>query len=130
MIYSYAYRSTPTVAGDAFEANLANILDHSRWWNSENDVTGALLAWEGGFVQILEGSQATIAVLIDNLRCDCRHRSMQSLLTEFRSERRFSRWAMARVPASASDLQLDELSFSGSDRVQPLIERMAELAEA
>lgn len=129
MIYSYAYRSTPTATGNRFEANLADILDHARRWNGEHDITGALLASESGFVQILEGTQEAVGVLIRNLRRDVRHQAMQSLLTEFRSQRRFSQWAMAQVPTSAWETGLDELSFSGSDRVQPLIERIAELAE-
>ena len=75
----------------------AEIVGASQARNGRDDLTGALLAHQGWFVQALEGSATRLTRLLVMIGQDKRHTDMQ--LIEFGpiESRRFEGWAMEHV---------------------------------
>ena len=73
---------------------VSDILEEAMRNNPLNNITGALAFTETRFVQILEGSQSSLDVLLLKLMLDVRHTDMKVLVREQVTERAFSDWAM------------------------------------
>jgi FAD-dependent sensor of blue light len=96
-----AYISKSLLAGDPREReHIADILMSSRRNNKEAQVTGALLATDASFAQVLEGEPAAVQEAYERISRDPRHRDVVLLLTERVSERQFPDWAMAYIGPS------------------------------
>jgi Sensors of blue-light using FAD len=66
--------------------------------NARHGVTGALLCYDGRFVQVLEGPAAVVQAVYERIRADTRHRDLRLLIQGPTSERLFGQWSMRRVP--------------------------------
>ena len=123
LLYVSRVSDTETVLIDT---DIDSIVEISQRNNSALAVTGLLLAHAGYFIQVLEGSHATISALVGRIALDPRHTDLKVLATAPISQRAFGRWAMraGRPPAETAVAGFDPyamdpkalmalLSFSG-----------------
>lgn len=73
---------------------LDRILASARRLNEQNGITGFLLATDGAFAQVLEGSEAIVAETYGRIVIDPRHTALRLLAQESIVERSFAGWAM------------------------------------
>jgi hypothetical protein len=98
-----AYISRSRLAGDPREReHIADILMSSRRNNVEAQVTGALLATDECFAQVLEGEQEAVEETYGRITRDPRHHDIVLLLTEPIVARQFPDWSMAYIGPSQS----------------------------
>ena len=78
---------------------VASILEDSRKHNLERGITGILCTYSPGnvFLQVLEGSRATVNALYATIVRDPRHRDVTILDYAEIAERRFAGWRMGGV---------------------------------
>jgi hypothetical protein len=114
------YQSTSTSAQAAEDA--PDILRGARPFNGINGITGLLLAAGTRFFQVLEGPDESVAVAMERIVADPRHRDIE-VLSDLPAERRsFPDWAMAYRDEGHPKGMLEE-------RLGQLLSRMpAELA--
>ena len=100
-IYHVLYRSQATPAPT--EADLQALLEWSRFYNAQHQITGLLLYSDGCFVQLLEGPKATVRALYARIQQDARHTQVVTLSDGPGPQRWFTDWYMAfgRVAAPA-----------------------------
>jgi len=92
-LHSLVYVSA---AVDSFSDDaLQELLTRARRKNAQLDVTGLLLYSDGNFMQYLEGSQATVGTLFEEICRDPRHHRVITLVDEPVARREFGDWAMA-----------------------------------
>ena len=65
--------------------------------NRDRDVTGALVTVGSRFLQVLEGSPATLDSLLEVIRADDRHEGLVVVYEETTGARRFAAWRMALI---------------------------------
>ncbi len=87
------------------EADLADILEHSRRNNGGRGVTGILLYEAGSFFQVLEGPGPAVRALYAKIRTDRRHERVVKLVDQRIDERTFGPWTMGAAELSCADLE-------------------------
>ncbi|NBW09540.1 MAG: BLUF domain-containing protein [Caulobacteraceae bacterium] len=90
------YRSTATGSTTSL-LNLVAILGESQRNNDRDELTGALAAHGGRYVQVVEGAATTLDGLLRRLEQDPRHKDIKLLERENIATREFGRWAMANA---------------------------------
>lgn len=97
------YISASLLADDPNERRqIADILLNSRRNNEESKVTGALLATDHNFSQVLEAERDSVEATYERIARDPRHKDIVLILYESIQVRRFPDWAMARIEPSQS----------------------------
>jgi hypothetical protein len=97
------YISASLLADDPSERRqVADILLTSRRSNEESGVTGALLATDRNFSQVLEGEREAVEATYGRIVRDPRHKDIVLILYESIEVRRFPDWAMAYIGPSQS----------------------------
>jgi len=81
-------------------AHVAEIVAAAQRRNLALGVTGALIAVDGLFGQILEGPEAAVNQLVVAILKDGRHSDVRIVEIIAIAERRFANWGMTYVPAS------------------------------
>ena len=71
-----------------------SILETSQKRNSDQDVTGVLLATKRHFLQVLEGSFEDVNLVFSRIVADSRHEGMQMISFTCTENRIFTNWAM------------------------------------
>lgn len=89
------YISRVTFPADELARHVQEILHVSRANNPRDGVTGALLAGESGFAQVLEGPADAVETVFERIQCDPRHDDVTILATLTTEERSFANWSMA-----------------------------------
>jgi len=89
---SIMYKSRCTSVADLDLVN--SILESSIKNNSENGVTGVLIATTTDFLQVLEGEFEAVNATFERISKDSRHANIQLISFTEIEERRFSEWAM------------------------------------
>ena len=87
------YESLATGASAVNEAS--DILRGARPFNGMNGITGLLCAADGKFLQVLEGPEESLDVVLDRIRADPRHHTIRVLADRPIEARAFGDWAMA-----------------------------------
>ena len=87
------YRSRSLI-GSGSVLQLSGILAEARPANARDDITGALTAVDGVFVQVIEGREAGIDALMARLARDSRHTDVEVLERRRVERRAFSDWDM------------------------------------
>lgn len=119
-LQSLIYISESTISLPSGECQIDGIVDVSRSRNRALGVTGALMFAHTNFVQVLEGSQTALDVLMTSIGRDSRHRNVRILEVETLTARRFPDWAMAYVgPAALVESHLAPLLEFGESGVDP-----------
>jgi hypothetical protein len=100
-------------AAKAFSTeNLAALLEHSRDWNSADDITGLLIYRynddfrRGNFLQVLEGPEDAVADVWSRISSDPRHHTIIVLEEGESDARAFGDWSMGFR-------NVDEQDFAG-----------------
>lgn len=99
-VFRLIYRSHSTIPTERRQEVLANIFDVARSKNKKAGVTGALLVTDHWFVQALEGDEATVTALFDQISSDPRHERVSVVESGLVDGRTFPRWSMAQVSKS------------------------------
>ena len=98
-----AYISASLLSDDPNERRqVADILLTSRRNNEEFEVTGALLATDRHFAQVLEGEREAVEAIYERIAHDKRHKDIVLTLYASIEARRFPDWAMAYIGPSQS----------------------------
>lgn len=74
---------------------LRELLRQSRLLYARHHVTGILLYHEGRITHLLEGEEAPVRYLYEQLAADARHAGLIKIADEPIAERRFAQWHMA-----------------------------------
>jgi len=137
MLVRLVYASRACNAID--EALITAILQESRANNLEHGITGVLCVDHPAkiFLQLIEGSRASVNALYSNIIRDTRHEEVFLLDFGEIEQRRFSSWRMGRVALSKVNLstilrfcekpQLDPHTMTGASALA-LIEELASSA--
>ena len=104
----YVSRATKEVYQDQSEC-VAAILSASIENNRKLDVTGALLACDDWFVQVLEGRRIDVELLLDRISHDKSHTGIRRVLSTPIAARRFARWSMCASTLSPTDRNIVEV---------------------
>jgi hypothetical protein len=102
-LFRLAYVSTSMLANDPREREqIADILLTARTRNAEAKITGALLATDKNFAQVLEGERAAVQATYDRIARDPRHVGIVPVLMQPIEARQFPEWSMAYIGPSQS----------------------------
>jgi len=99
---TYYSRATPEVIAD-LDTEFPEILKNAVSRNADDEITGALLACDGWFVQALEGPHVRVVQAFDRISRDKRHRGVTLIRAEPVPERLFAKWSMCGRRLSPSD---------------------------
>lgn len=124
-IFHLVYQSEASV--DISYTDIRDILEVSRRNNSRDGITGLLIYRDGYFLQLLEGDEAKVHLILNKIRADKRNHSLQVLIETTSDQRLFEDWSMAFFdadipsPATESLLDLFELSTKADSHDKSLI---------
>jgi hypothetical protein len=76
------------------EHQIPDLLNEARSSNEERGITGMLLYIGGSFFQLLEGEEAVVDAVYDNICRDTRHKRVTQIIREPILERDFTGWTM------------------------------------
>lgn len=115
MMYFCVYTSEVTDPAGDTEALLSAVRKVSRERNPARDITGILLFDKGRFLQVLEGEQDAIEMLMSEIERDPRHHNIKYLFREPIKRRSFSQWNMETLDLSAEDGMTEDILFKIRD---------------
>lgn len=95
-MYTLTYESVATKKLKTVE--MEELLENARANNERDDITGCLIYYKGGFVQLLEGRKKNITELYDKIKKDPRHTNVTLFSDDEISKRTFPNWGMAYYP--------------------------------
>jgi hypothetical protein len=116
MLVRLLYASRAATAVDQEE--LQAILRQSRKSNPGQGITGVLCFSDGIFLQTLEGGRSAVNALYRKIATDPRHHSVELLLYQEISERRFAGWSMGQVNLARLNPSL-LLKYSATANLDP-----------
>jgi hypothetical protein len=91
-----------TMVGENEQA-LKPIWDSAIKHNQVNGITGMLLYYKGGFIQVLEGSRAKVMETFERIGKDTRHHHITTLTITEVPSRQFGTWSMGFKHISANE---------------------------
>ena len=125
MIVELLYCSV-SVAPQITDVDLEHILASARRRNLEEGITGMLLYYRGGFVQILEGSKESVENIYEKfIGPDLKHTALNKVHQNTISHRSFSQWSMgfagaaeieSRMPSSAVGILMSAIWESSKSK--------------
>ncbi len=98
------------------DAALNGILSISRWKNSREAITGALICRHDLYLQLLEGPQAAVEQRYLSIGRDDRHVEVVKRVSRPVSQRLFPNWAMRDDPARSWMWTAEEIKQGALDR--------------
>jgi hypothetical protein len=87
------------------DEDIASILIQARANNVRHELTGALLYYNGRFIQVLEGPDERVAGVYATIAADPRHRSVHKMSEKFIAQRQFPEWTMGFRPLSDNSIR-------------------------
>jgi hypothetical protein len=93
-----------TLLGES-EHELKAILESSVKHNSLNGITGMLLYYRGGFMQVLEGSECEVMETYARICSDKRHHHVTTLTITEVPHRHFNKWTMGYKQIGAIEIE-------------------------
>lgn len=100
-MYTLTYESVATETLKGFE--MEELLQKARENNMRDDITGCLIYYKGGFVQLLEGDKEKIEALYAKIEIDPRHKNVTIFSEDEISKRTFPNWGMAYYPINENN---------------------------
>jgi hypothetical protein len=100
-LHHLVYQSTATKPFS--EAELKALLEQSRAWNTDHQLTGMLLYSDGDIIQVLEGSEPEVKGIFASISADFRHFNVMKLADGPIQQRSFSDWSMGFLSISPDD---------------------------
>ena len=86
------------------EADINAILEQSRRYNVEHNVSGMLLYLNGSIIQVIEGKEDVINRLYGRIKQDARHRDVTQVFSRPIIERLFANWSMGYETVTVQEL--------------------------
>ena len=83
---------------------LLELLQKARARNERCQITGMLLYKDGHFMQVLEGEEANVLTVFADIQNDNRHKSVDTLRSEYIRFRNFPDWTMGFMNVDSLDL--------------------------
>lgn len=83
--------------------DISQLLETCRTNNSNTNITGMLIYFDGTFVQFIEGPENNIDQLFQKIKKDKRHQDVVLLIDGIHKEREFSNWSMAYRKLSSEE---------------------------
>ncbi|WP_101758151.1 BLUF domain-containing protein [Oceanicoccus sp. KOV_DT_Chl] len=77
------------------EYELIRLLESIRTRNKKHNITGMLLYNDGNIMQLIEGAEADVSQLFENIKSDERHTGIIEMVRDEISERTFTEWSMS-----------------------------------
>lgn len=77
---------------------MGELLEQARADNERDDITGCLIYYMGGFIQVLEGDKEKVQNLYDRIKGDKRHKNVHMFSEDVIEKRSFPNWGMAYYP--------------------------------
>ena len=106
MTYTLTYESEIVNPMDSHEMGL--LLEQSRNNNKRDNITGCLIYYMGGFIQVLEGEKTKVLDLYEKIKLDERHKNVHMFSEDDDVERAKSGECLAR---KAANNQITSLLF-------------------
>jgi hypothetical protein len=113
-LHRVLYASTATGTTDSL-LGVATILGESQRNNAQRDLTGALAAHRGRFIQVIEGPKDAVDALLERLERDPRHRNIRVLDRAPVERRSFEDWSMASARVTPAVAPLLDRVVDGLD---------------
>lgn len=93
MLYEIMYCSM--VNPDITKDDISSILEDSRKYNEDHQITGCLLFYNNHFLQVLEGPRENLEILEHKIKNDPRHYGFEVLERGEITRRMYPNWTMA-----------------------------------
>ena len=109
-MYTLTYESNAT--GNPTEKDMEQLLLEARTNNLKNDITGCLIYYNGGFIQIIEGEKDKIIELFGKIKIDTRHTDVHLFSDDTITQRTFTNWGMSYIiinEHSSNKLEVERL---------------------
>tara|TARA_R110000764_G_scaffold53874_1_gene117379 strand:+ start:1535 stop:2008 length:474 start_codon:yes stop_codon:yes gene_type:complete len=106
MIFTLTYGSL--ASGKMCASELELLMATARSNNNKLGVTGCLIYFMGGFVQVLEGEEVIIKGLYEKIKKESRHKNVYTFSNERTGTRDFPNWGMAYYPMDSKNLNEQE----------------------
>ncbi len=100
-MYTLTYESVATSSFKSSE--MEELLEKARANNQSVNITGCLIYFKGGFVQLLEGDKLKIVDLFTKITKDPRHKNVTLFSEDEISKRTFPNWGMAYYPINENN---------------------------
>ena len=88
------YTSQYTGSAEDMPTDVSHILTSARTNNPNQNITGVLFFDEGKFIQVLEGEDANIHELLEDIKKDSRHQDVKVLMDQSIDQRELDNWNM------------------------------------
>ncbi|QDA36315.1 BLUF domain-containing protein (plasmid) [Paracoccus liaowanqingii] len=120
--------------GGIEEDTLREIMQDSRTWNEQHDITGLLVVGEEDFFQVIEGPRSKVAACFMRIMQDSRHCGIHVLLAGPIANRSCPDWRLHEIPApDLTSTMIDRYGVDGEfqphrmskDQIEGLIEELA-----
>lgn len=108
-LHRLLYASRADVSGPVFDAMTQDVVAVSARNNARVGVTGLLVAFDGWFLQVLEGSRGEVSNTFSRIVKDPRHSVLEIIAMSPIDGRLFGRWSMSArtiTPAAAPLLEM------------------------
>lgn len=90
---------------DFAEEDLVELLNSSRCYNENHNITGMLLYCDKQFIQALEGPRSEVEGLFERIKSDTRHCNVLELANQSIQVRCFPSWSMGFRSINAEELE-------------------------
>ncbi|MEM0542390.1 BLUF domain-containing protein [Flavobacterium sp. j3] len=101
-MYELVYMSSGTKF--LLEEDIRGLLQKSRQYNLEHNITGILLYIDGDFLQILEGNKNDVYNLFSKIQTDTRHKGIIVVHEGKKVARQFNEWTMGFHSSSYKEI--------------------------
>lgn len=121
-LYRILYRSEIVLSdGQQPDHEIELIVQAAAEANTKNNISGALIASNGIFIQALEGPLSTLESTFEKICTDLRHKNVRLIELAAADERVFAEWSMVRVEQKDGVLRLcSDLGRENSARLDGL----------
>lgn len=97
------YTSEVLIDKDKIQTELNSIIAKAKVYNKKAGITGLLFYHNNSFVQILEGDEESLNVLLTKIAQDNRHKNIQRIIDEPLGHRYFDNWHMDSFNISSKE---------------------------
>tara|TARA_R100000935_G_C2768890_1_gene136815 strand:- start:266 stop:682 length:417 start_codon:yes stop_codon:yes gene_type:complete len=119
----YAISYVSSLNPDLVENDIQEVLNYTRNWNNDHDITGILLYSDGNFFQVLEGEKEILKSLISRIVKDKRHHNVMIIFEKEVSQTIFDDYQSDFISLDSRFQSKNiELYFSHIDKLNPKIQ--------
>jgi len=119
----FAISYVSSVNPNLTETQIQEVLNFSRNWNNDHNITGILLYSEGNFFQVLEGEKELLKTLFSRISIDKRHQNVMVIFEKEVSQPKFEDYQSDFISLD-SRFEPEEINlyFSQIEKLNPNIQ--------